>query len=99
MGGAAELLALSHGKIGFTPHDRAHLNGSVLPLTLGIFHLHHGREGLAAHPAAFFINDIVFVAGFFQIHSRAGTGGAGANDTDPCVFIHDLSLLFYFVLF
>ena len=83
--GAAELLALMHGEIGVAAHDRAHLDGTVLPLALLVLHLHVRREGLASHVIGLLVDHVVEVARLLEIHGRRGSGRSAAHDADALI--------------
>ena len=83
----AKFLTLTNRKIRITAHDRAHLNGTIFPLSRLIFNRHQGRTAFAAHALAFFVNDIIRVAIFLQIHRCRGPCRATANDTNPLILV------------
>ena len=93
VGGAAELFALLNGEIGVATHNGAHLDSSVLPLSVGGFTLHQGRESLAADAVGLFVNDVVVVPVFFKVHCRTRSGGPAADDANSYVFVFHIELL------
>ena len=88
MRGAAELLALVDSKVGVAPHDRAHLDGAVLPLAVGVLDLHERREGLAAHVVCALKDAVIVVAALLKVHGQRKPRGATANNADAGVLVH-----------
>ena len=85
MRGAAELLALMHGEIGVAAHDRTHLDGAILPLTLLVLDLHVGREGLTAHMVGLLVDHVVEIARLLEVHGRRDAGRAAADYADALI--------------
>ena len=92
VGRVAKLLALVHGKVRVAAHDRAHLDGAVLPLSLAVLHLHERAERLAAHAPAALEDGVVVKPVLLEVHGQREPGGASTHDADPAVPVHWLPL-------
>ena len=89
---AAELLALVHGKVGVAAHDRAHLDGAVLPLTVGVLDLHERRERLASHVVCPLEDAVVVIAVLLEVHGQRKSRRATTNNADAGVLVHSTHL-------